>query len=170
MKKRLKLSVSEPSKQDMTLDHRDARITALEKVQREVLSQSVDGDELMQEIIEVIRQQRATQEALRQQDKRFVHQAQRESASLLVPATNPATRALRAASHVFALVEIIVPKRVASEEIGDALEVIARLLIEQRPVWQIYVKLVATVFWILAHAVRDVVKGPAGQKASVKKR
>lgn len=69
-------------------------------------------------------------------------------------------RILKRILWVFDVVELFVPKRVASEECGDALEVITAGLRSARPPWRAYVKLVASLLWILLHAIHEVVKGP----------
>lgn len=69
--------------------------------------------------------------------------------------------ALRRANRVFEILELVVPARIAKEEIGDAMEVIAMLTQRGRPAWHIYVKLFATIFWVFVHAAHEVIKGPA---------
>jgi hypothetical protein len=56
----------------------------------------------------------------------------------------------------FRLVEALVPKRLANEEIGDALEQVQRFAEEGRSHWYIYLKFASSAFWILAHAIGDV--------------
>lgn len=70
-------------------------------------------------------------------------------------------RALRRANRTFEIIELVVPKRISAEEIGDAMETIAFLISQGRPSWQIYVKVVTTVLWVLIHSVHQVIKGPS---------
>jgi Fe2+ transport system protein B len=57
------------------------------------------------------------------------------------------------ASKALELLEALVPRRIANEEIGDAQEFIHRMASAHRPGWMIYLKVVTTYFWILTHAV-----------------
>ncbi len=80
----------------------------------------------------------------------------------LVKAASPADQtacALRRASAIFDFVELVLPRRVATEEIGDAMEAIAALIRSGRPTWQVYVKVVATVFWLIVHAAHYLLRG-----------
>ncbi len=52
------------------------------------------------------------------------------------------------------LIELLVPKQIADEEIGDAMEYIARMIHQRRPPWQIYLKMASTVFWVVRNAYR----------------
>ena len=54
------------------------------------------------------------------------------------------------------LVEALVPRRIADEEIGDALERIEKFRREGRPRWCITLVVASTVFWVVVHAIRDV--------------
>ncbi len=64
----------------------------------------------------------------------------------------------------FDFIELLVPKRVAAEEIGDAMELIARLLREGGPAWQIYLKAITTAFFVLLNGVREVTSSLLGKK------
>jgi hypothetical protein len=64
----------------------------------------------------------------------------------------------------FDFIELLVPKRVADEEIGDALELIARLMREGRPAWQIYLKALSAAFFVLLNGVREVTSSLLGKK------
>jgi hypothetical protein len=57
-----------------------------------------------------------------------------------------------------------VPKRLADEEIGDALESIARLARERRPKWQIYLKAASAAFFVLLNALHEVSSSLLGKK------
>jgi hypothetical protein len=63
-------------------------------------------------------------------------------------------QALARASHALGWVERVVPKHVADEELGDALEVIGQMVAQRYPRWQVYLKVTATVFWLLVNALR----------------
>jgi len=56
----------------------------------------------------------------------------------------------RAARTLFGMVEALLPKRLAREELGDALEYIAA-----NPGWRAWVKIVSTIFWTGVNAVRE---------------
>lgn len=57
------------------------------------------------------------------------------------------------ASTALDLLEALVPRRIANEEIGDAQEYIHRMVAAHRPRWMIYLKVATTYFWILTHAL-----------------
>lgn len=73
-------------------------------------------------------------------------------------------RALTFASRALGFVELLVPKRIANEELGDAAETILRLVEQRRPQWQVYLKVVTTIFWVLFNAFRT-----SGRRAAVRK-
>lgn len=47
-----------------------------------------------------------------------------------------------------------VPPRIANEEIGDAMEVIHKMVNDQRSAWSIYLKVARAVFWVSVHTVQ----------------
>jgi hypothetical protein len=59
-----------------------------------------------------------------------------------------------------------VPRRICEEEIGDALEQIHRFAREAAPGWeqQVRRKVMSTKFWVLVHAIREVVSAALGKK------
>jgi hypothetical protein len=63
----------------------------------------------------------------------------------------------RRAARAFSVLSAILPPRIADEELGDALEDIARRVRSRRPMWEIELKVAMTVVWSLLHAVEDVV-------------
>jgi len=73
-------------------------------------------------------------------------------------------RAAARVATVFDLIELLVPRRIADEEIGDALELIGRLAAEGRPRWQIYLKAASATFFVLLNAVREVSSSLLGKK------
>jgi hypothetical protein len=80
------------------------------------------------------------------------------------------TRAILFANCALGWVELLVPRRIADEEIGDALEVIRRLVEQRRPAWCVYVKVMTTVGWALFNAVRSsgrrvAERSPLGRRA-----
>jgi len=68
----------------------------------------------------------------------------------VVPSKAPASH--RAAKTVFGVIEAAVPKRLADEELGDALEYIAA----QPAGWRPWVKIVSTAIWLTANYLREL--------------
>jgi hypothetical protein len=80
-------------------------------------------------------------------------------------------RVIDQASKALDLLEALVPRRIANEEIGDAQEYIHRMVKAHRPRWMIYLKVGTTYFWILTHSLMatitraaDAVRGLSGRK------
>jgi hypothetical protein len=67
----------------------------------------------------------------------------------VLPAKTPLGH--RAATTLFGIVEALLPKRLAHEELGDALEYIAA----HPRGWRVIVKIVSSIFWIGVNAVRE---------------
>lgn len=67
-------------------------------------------------------------------------------------------------SKAFEFIDLLLPKRLADEEIGDALELMNRLVQEGRPRWQIYVKGASAVFFVLLNWLREVTSSLLGKK------
>lgn len=65
---------------------------------------------------------------------------------------------MRHAVNVFEFVSLCVPRAVSVEQVGDAIECIARLTLRGAPTWKIVLKTWSTVFWIGVNAVRHVVR------------
>ena len=66
----------------------------------------------------------------------------------------PATvRHLARARRTFGILSALVPRRIADEELGDAEEDIERRITEGRPAIEVNLKIGATVFWTLVHAL-----------------
>jgi transcriptional regulator with XRE-family HTH domain len=57
----------------------------------------------------------------------------------------------RAATTIFSVIEAALPKRLANEELGDALEYIAA----HPRGWRVWVKIVSTIFWTGLNTVRE---------------
>jgi len=68
-------------------------------------------------------------------------------------------RALAPAERSLDLLAILVPSRIANEEIGDALEIIHAMARDQRPAWAIYLRVARTFFWVGMHTVQHHVVG-----------
>jgi hypothetical protein len=63
-------------------------------------------------------------------------------------------RALQRVESAFQLAELLVPRRICREELGDAMEVVQEILRDGRPIWHAYVKAVTTILWLVWNAVR----------------
>jgi hypothetical protein len=74
------------------------------------------------------------------------------------------TRAAARVTRVFNFIELLVPRRLADEEIGDAMELIDRLALAGCPRWQIYLKAASAVLFVLLNAVREVSSSVLGKK------
>lgn len=57
---------------------------------------------------------------------------------------------------VFSIAETLVPKRIANEQLGDALEQIHRYVAEGRPKWYAYIKAISSLFWLMIHAIGEI--------------
>jgi len=64
------------------------------------------------------------------------------------------TDVLNAVHAIFDFVSLLVPRRLANEELGDALEVINREIAKRRPRWRIWLKVGTTLFWITINSLR----------------
>lgn len=71
---------------------------------------------------------------------------------------------LRRPMSVLDTVSLLVPRRLADEEIGDALEEIYRLVREDRPQLKVWLKVCSTVFWIGINSLREIVASLLGRK------
>jgi hypothetical protein len=71
-------------------------------------------------------------------------------------------------NRTFRFVSALVPKRLADEQIGDALELMAEHLKRSSARWPIYWRLAVTIFWLLVNALRDhfvaMLAGPMARK------
>ena len=67
-------------------------------------------------------------------------------------------RAMWTASRAFGLLEAWVPKRISSEEVGDALEMISRHLDNSGSIVVAYLMVVKAIVLILAHVLYEHVK------------
>lgn len=66
------------------------------------------------------------------------------------------------ATWMLDLLSMWVPKRLASEEIGDALERINAMSAAGRPFWFIYLKVATTSWWVTWHSVLHYAERIAG--------
>lgn len=62
----------------------------------------------------------------------------------------------RRAMTAFETLSLMVPARIAAEDIGDAMEVIGRLVHAGSPPWKIYLKTASACFWVVLNATREV--------------
>lgn len=81
------------------------------------------------------------------------------------PAEGPAIRSQvpGVATWTFNLIEVLVPRRIRQEEIGDTLELI---VLRRLQGWRLYVKLATTTFWVFINSLREVSSGLLGKKRS----
>lgn len=77
----------------------------------------------------------------------------------------PAQRTMLHVDRTFRFVSLLVPKRLANEEIGDALEVITEHFKRSPKRWPVYLKLVTTIFWIAVNTIRYLLASLKGSKA-----
>lgn len=70
------------------------------------------------------------------------------------------------AARLLDLVSLIVPRRLAQEEIGDALERTHRLASLGRPRWEIWLKVSTTVFWVLVNSLREITSAVRGRASA----
>lgn len=68
------------------------------------------------------------------------------------------------ARRVLDAVSACVPKRLADEEIGDALELITRMETEGRSKFLCWTKVATTVFWVAVNALREIRRSWKGKK------
>ncbi|HMJ09992.1 MAG TPA: hypothetical protein VK524_01240 [Polyangiaceae bacterium] len=74
-------------------------------------------------------------------------------------------RAYRRARGILGLVELLLPKRLREEDLGDALEVMDRLECHGAPRWQVVLKVASMVFWLSVKAIREVASSLLGKKS-----
>ncbi|HEY2030782.1 MAG TPA: hypothetical protein VGH20_16410 [Myxococcales bacterium] len=117
------------------------------------------AESVARELHEAIRRQLASQQKLRL----ATEELERASANAL--GRHQPTDAVGRVTRGFQMVELLVPKRMRNELIGDALETIDRLVHDGQPIWKIYLKAVSTSFWVMVNAVREIVSGLVGKKA-----
>lgn len=58
---------------------------------------------------------------------------------------------------------LTVPRRIAEEDLGDALECIYLLRLLGRPRWKTWLKVAATVFWVLINSLREITSAVRGR-------
>lgn len=80
--------------------------------------------------------------------------------------SDPRTTIVGKVESSFRLVDLLVPKRLSNEEIGDAVECINRMLMDPayKP-WKIWLKVATTWIWIAVNAVRNVASALTGKRA-----
>ena len=80
----------------------------------------------------------------------------------------------RAVSHrshqrpreILEFVTLLVPRRIAEEEIGGALEQIHYLSSLGRPRWQLWLKVVTTLFWVCLNSLREITSAVRGRASA----
>ncbi len=82
------------------------------------------------------------------------------------PTDRQGDSATEGAERVFGWLELMIPRRIADEQLGDALEVVHQLVRAGRPRSHIRAKIAATVFWVLIHSIGAVVSGVTGRKGA----
>lgn len=93
------------------------------------------------------------------------HRIQWERRATETPAVTPESRMSRSASRTFSWLAMLAPHRVWSEEVGDALEMIAKMETLGCSPWQIRLKVWSTIFWVLLNGVRELIAGLTGRKS-----
>jgi hypothetical protein len=67
---------------------------------------------------------------------------------------------------VFGFIELVLPKRIREEDLGDALEDINRLEREGASRWRLWLKCGSTIVWVGLNAFREVSSAMWGKKTS----
>jgi hypothetical protein len=75
---------------------------------------------------------------------------------------------IRRSINILDSLSLFVPRRLAEEEIGDALERVQYLARLGRPRWQIWLKVATSVFWVCLNSLREIISAVRG-RASVKR-
>jgi hypothetical protein len=86
-------------------------------------------------------------------------------AAVFMPSSRPTS--LERAARVFATLLAFVPRRIADEEVGDALEVISTFEFQG---WRLWLKVVSTIFWVLVNAVREGASATLGKSLNFQRR
>lgn len=58
------------------------------------------------------------------------------------------------------------PQRISTEELGDALEALQKMVKEGQPKWKIQARILSTLFWVSAHSVQDGVHALIGTETA----
>jgi len=74
-------------------------------------------------------------------------------------------RGLGAALKVFGLLELFLPTRIGREDLGDALEIVAQWVGENRPSWRVYGKIVTASMWAVMNSLPELASA-LGRKSS----
>jgi hypothetical protein len=78
-----------------------------------------------------------------------------------VPPPEPPSAVVRA-RHTLDVLGAYVPERIANEQIGDALELIHKLVLAGAPKWKVRAQVASTTFWVLAHTGLELALRVAG--------
>lgn len=68
------------------------------------------------------------------------------------------------ARKILGALELVLPRRITNEEIGDCLETIEKLRELRRPAWAVYTKIASTIFWTLINTCRELTGAFLGRK------
>jgi hypothetical protein len=88
--------------------------------------------------------------------------AERRSARLEGRARQSEREASKNIELALDLLSALVPKRIGTEEIGDALEFINRMMAKNKPSFLIYLKVITTFWWVILHAFLHYAERAAG--------
>jgi hypothetical protein len=72
--------------------------------------------------------------------------------------------ALDRGDRALGFISLVLPARIRNEDIGDAMEVLHRLKMEKKPAWQVYLKLVSTILWVMWATIIEVEHALVGKK------
>ncbi|WP_434390607.1 hypothetical protein [Melittangium boletus] len=82
------------------------------------------------------------------------------TATLVLPLGRAASS--RHAEIALDLLSALVPKRIATEEVGDALEYINKMRAMKKPSWLVFLKVVSTFWWVIIHTLLHYTERIAG--------
>lgn len=70
------------------------------------------------------------------------------------------------AQRLFDAMGVHLPQRISTEELGDALEALQKMVREGHPKWRIQLRILSTLFWVSAHSVQDGVHSLIGTETA----
>lgn len=73
---------------------------------------------------------------------------------------------IRRSINVLDSLSLLVPRRLAEEEIGDALERVRNLVRLGRPRWHVWLKVATTVFWVCLNSLREITSAVRGRASA----
>ncbi|MCY1078026.1 hypothetical protein [Archangium lansingense] len=90
-----------------------------------------------------------------------------EAQPVAVPAKLPEqSELLLEARRLFDSMGAHLPQRISTEELGDALEALQKMVKEGQPKWKIQARILSTLFWVSAHSVQDGVHAILGTETA----